>query len=59
MQRLEVNGAVRPLYVSLGFKGLSYFVNSEIYVLVICIFVYYGPDLYTEDNKSMKTNLES
>jgi hypothetical protein len=22
MQRLEVSGAVRPLYVSLGFKGL-------------------------------------
>ena len=23
MQRLEVSGAVRPLYVSLGIKGLS------------------------------------
>ena len=23
MQRLEVSGAVRPLYLSLGFKGLT------------------------------------
>ena len=25
MQRLEVSGAVRPLYVSLGFKGLKWY----------------------------------
>ena len=25
MQRLEVNGAVRPLYESLGVKGLIFF----------------------------------
>ena len=26
MQRLEVSGAVRPIYASLGFKGLMVFV---------------------------------
>jgi len=29
MKRLEVSGAVRPLYVSLGFKGLMYCFNPE------------------------------
>ena len=27
MQRLEVSGAVRPLYESLGFKGLTYYLK--------------------------------
>jgi hypothetical protein len=29
MQRLEVSGEVRPLYVSLGFKGLRGWVGSR------------------------------
>ena len=29
MQRLEVSGAVRPLYVSLGVKGLKRFVSKN------------------------------
>jgi len=34
MQRLEISGAVRPIYGSLGVKGLrkySRFVNTELY----------------------------
>jgi len=33
MQRLEVSGAVRPLYVSLGVKGLNYPVTI---ILMLC-----------------------
>jgi len=29
MQRLEVSGAVRPLYSSLGVKGLTYATNKS------------------------------
>jgi len=29
MQRLEASGAVRPLYASLGFKGLNVERNTE------------------------------
>ena len=34
MQRLEVSGAVRPLYVSLGVKGLTKSVQQYISVAV-------------------------
>ena len=39
MQRLEVSGAVRPLYGSLGVKGLKY-VNNVIIFAYIYIYIY-------------------
>ena len=40
MQRLEVSGAVRPIYGSLGVKRLSIFLNE---VMPLCINSIYLP----------------
>ena len=41
MQRLEVSGAVRHIYASLGFKGLNSSSDSILFAFVIEIITYY------------------
>ena len=38
MQRLEVSGAVRPLYGSLGVKGLTFITYTTPYFAVIWLY---------------------
>ena len=62
MQRLEVSGAVRPLYGSLGIKGLNEGVRShffafwrDIYKVKSC----FGNGVCTSSSKFHRLNLEA
>ena len=62
MQRLEVSGAVRPLYGSLGFKGLSAVtmqnISSKLGILTeICLAVSFVISLQAVLRRRHKANL--
>ena len=40
MQRLEVSGAVRPIYESLGFKRLTYYFHEDVFLTVVNLFFF-------------------
>ena len=50
MQRLEVSGAVRPLYGSLGVRGLKLATKLQIRVELIMCHRYVGNDIETKTN---------
>ena len=65
MQRLEVSGAVRLIYRSLGVKGLILHIYIYIYIYIyVCVCVYVKPfralchyNLVTGTNKQSYSNL--
>ena len=51
MQRLEVSGAIRPIYVSLGVKRLIYELDAIEY-----LFVYYQLDVFRAYTPSFRSS---